>query len=127
MEEGTKLWELEEVEGLFKAWRKKKKHRCSPIPTELWKAAISLTKQYNIFTIATCLRLDFSELKKRIANKNAEEESTAPLNFIELNPMPATEVTVQIERPDGVTMRVSMKDKGGLDIIELGRAFWSNR
>jgi len=49
------------------------------------------------------------------------------VNFIELNAIPATEVTVQIERPDGVTMRVSIKDKGGLDIIELGRAFWSNR
>ncbi len=126
MEEGTKLYELEEVEGLFKTWRKQKEHRCSPIPTELWKAAISLTKEYSIFTIANSLRLDFNEFKKRIANKNAEEESTA-LNFIELNPMPATEVTVQIERPDGVTMIVSIKDKGGLDIIELGRAFWSNR
>ena len=126
MEEGTKRYTLEEVEGLFKAWRKQKKHRCSPIPTELWKAAISLTKQYNIFTIADCLRLDFTELKKRMANKNAEEEST-PLSFIELNSIPATEVTVHIERPDGVTMRVSIKDKCGLDIIELGRAFWSNR
>ncbi len=126
MAEGTKRYALEEVEGLFKAWRKQKKHRSSPIPTELWKAAISLTKECSIFTIATCLRLDFNELKKRIANKPAEEEST-PLNFIELNAIPATEVTVDIERPDGVTMRVSIKDKGGLDIIELGRAFWSDR
>jgi hypothetical protein len=126
MAEGTKRYALEEVERLFKAWRKQKKHRSSPIPAELWKAAISLTKEYSIFTVATCLRLDFNEFKKRIANKNAEEEST-PLNFIELNAIPATEVTVDIERPDGVTMRVSIKDKGGLDIIELGRAFWSNR
>jgi hypothetical protein len=58
--------------------------------------------------------------------KYSEEEST-PVNFIELNPVPATDVTVHIERPDGVTMRVSIKDKSGLDIIELGRAFWSNR
>lgn len=46
MKEGTKRYELKDVEGLFKAWRKQKKHRCSPIPVELWKAAISLTKEY---------------------------------------------------------------------------------
>jgi len=125
MEEGMKRYTFEEVEGLFKAWRKQKKHRCSPIPAELWKAAISLTKEYSIFTVSSGLRLDFNELKKRIANKNAEEES-APLNFIELNAITTTDVTIHIERPDGMTMRVSIKDKGGIDIIELGRAFWSN-
>jgi len=126
MEEGTKRLTLEEVEKLFKAWRKQKEHRCSPIPADLWKAAISLTKEYSIFTVSSGLRLDFNELKKRIANKNAEEESM-PLNFIELNAAPTTDITVLIERPDGVSMRVSIKDKGGLDVIELGRAFWSNR
>lgn len=127
MEESKKSFTLEEVEGLFKAWRKKKKHRCSPIPTELWKAAISLTKEYSIFTITSYLRLDFKEFKRRIRDNKDLEEGCTPLNFIELNTMPTTAVTVQIERPDGARIMLSIKDKDGLDIIELGRAFWSNR
>ena len=127
MEESKKRQTLEEVEELFKAWRKKKKHRCSPIPAELWKAAISLTKEYSIFTITSYLRLDFKEFKRRIRDNKDLEEGSTPLNFIELNTMPTTAVTVQIERPDGARMMLSIKDKDGLDVIELGRAFWSNR
>lgn len=127
MEEGTERYTLEEVEGLFRTWRKQKRHRCSPIPAELWKAAIFLTKEYSIFTIASCLRLDFKEFKRRIIGNKEVEEGSRPLNFIELGASPTTEVTVHIARPDGATMMVSLKDKAGLDIIELGRAFWSGR
>ena len=127
MEESRKRYSLEEVEGLFKGWRKKKEHRCSPIPAELWKAAISLTKEYSIFTITSYLRLDFKEFKRRMNGSKDEGEDCRPVNFIELDAMPSTAVTVQIERPDGARMVVSVKDSDGLDIVELGRAFWSGR
>ncbi len=54
-------------------------------------------------------------------------EDPTPVNFIELDVMPTTECTVEMEKPDGAKMRVSIKGRNGVDIIELGKAFWSTR
>lgn len=126
MDEGKKQDTLEEVQGQFEAWRKKRTHR-RPIPEELWRAAVSLKKGYSIYRIAKHLRLDFKELKNRMNGSKESDESAAAVTFIELDGVQTTECTVEMERADGVKMRISIKDKRGVDIIELGRAFWSNR
>jgi len=126
MEEDRQGRTLEEVQGLFETWRKERTHR-RPIPEELWRAAISLTKEYSLYQITKHLRLDFKELKRRMGGTHRGDKGSTAVSFMELDVMAPAECIVEIERPDGIKMRISAKGRGSVDVIELGRAFWGSR
>jgi len=125
MEQGKKRYTLEEVQRLFGAWRKQRKHR-SPIPPGLWKAATSLKKEYSIYKIAKHLHLDFSELKRQMGKPDDAAEGIAPLSFIELersSPGETAECLIEMEKPDGAKMKICLKGHCP-DMVGLSKSFW---
>jgi hypothetical protein len=122
---------LDQVCQQFEYWRQTRKKRC-PIPEQLWQAAESLYPEYSLYNISKALRLNYTDLKKRIEQKQTVSIPSAinQAEFIELKINPAThppECLVEMEDTFGAKMRMHVKEGAGLDLLELGRIFLSRR
>lgn len=116
---------LEEVEVLFKNWRRTRKSP-KPIPRQLWEAAANLAAYYPIPAIAKRLLLEPAELKKRVP---AECRETSPA-FFELaigNHGVDFECIIEMEDQIGSKMKMHVRDTRSLDLNEICRAFWSRK
>ena len=122
---------LEEVEYLFKNWRKTRKSP-RPMPRRLWEAATGLTAEYPIPAIAKRLLLDPTELKRRApaeCTEPADERRTAPA-FFELaigDHGVDYEWTIEPEDRTGSKMKIHVRDSRSLDLHEICRAFRSGQ
>jgi hypothetical protein len=122
---------LKEVQEQFETWRKTREKRTA-IPDTLWEAAVSLTPRYSLYQIAKALRLNSNDLKCRLETSQpilplSSEKDHA---FIDLGlkvPMLPAECSVEMEDQNGGKMRICFKGKAGLDLLELGKAFWGKR
>ena len=121
---------LEEVQKQFDAWRKTRAHR-TPIPDQLWKAAVSLARSHSVSKVSKTLRVHYTELQKRVnpevSVKTAPDPPAAPINFVEY-PMPMdhkSECLVEMENHHGDKMRIFLSGERTLDLLSLGRSFWS--
>lgn len=119
---------LEAVEKQFESWRKTRQPR-SPIPEDLWQAAISLSKDYSTYEISKALHLSYTKLKQRTLTSRAMglAQSPLPSGFVELDfgksehPL---EYVIEMEEKTGAKMRVQIKGGGGFDLLGLAQAFW---
>lgn len=117
---------VEEVQQLFEEWRRNKKRR-ERIPEALWKAAISLSKQFSAHQISKLLHLNHSAVRDHIRAENQDEvigENKAA--FIELDLMPPATVgdcVIEIEKGSGAKMRISFKC-GSPDMVGLAKTLW---
>ncbi len=122
---------LEQVRLRFESWRQRRKKRTST-PKSLWVAAVALSGEYSISHLSRVLGVNYTALKKRIQKTNNVDfsASEAPsATFLELpfpSSTPVLECTVEILRNDGAIMRMHLKGNTGSDLLELGKAFWSN-
>jgi len=122
---------LEVIREQFKTWRKTREKR-TPIPDALWDAAVSLSPRYSLYQIVKALRLNYNDLKCRIQTSLLSLESSPVIDpaFIELGlkaPMHPAECIVEMEDQNGAKMRMCFKGEAGLDLLELGKVFWSKR
>lgn len=119
---------LEQVLEQFKAWRQSRKKR-SAIPDALWQTAVNLCQDHTISKVSSTLRLNHTVLKQRVQTCGLSQSVpciTAP-GFIELDMGPtkwASECIVEMADQKGATMRMYFKGQAGLDLLELGKAFW---
>ncbi|MFC1848577.1 hypothetical protein ACFL27_00070 [candidate division CSSED10-310 bacterium] len=60
---------LNEVAQDFETWRKSKPHSKSRIPEKLWEAAVALTATYPVSKVSQILKLNHTELKRRVEQK----------------------------------------------------------
>ena len=121
----TSKRELEAVREQFESWRKIRK-RGGRIPQTLWDAAVRLTESHSVNEVSKVCRLEYNHLKRRVEESISTVKSTG-CGFIELdlNPkMADSECIIEMQRPDGALMRVSIK--GGVDshLLDLAKAFW---
>ena len=122
---------LEQVREQFRIWRKSREKR-STIPDALWQAAIELCQDYSISKISSTLRLNYAVLKQRVHAHGTTYPApcnTAP-SFIELDvnsSNPASECIIAMEDKSGARMKMYFKGEAGLDLLELGKAFWNQR
>jgi hypothetical protein len=119
---------LEEVQRQFDAWRKARKRRTS-IPALLWKAAVGLAGHYSTHRISKALRLNYAELQKRIdVARAADNAAGSPLvDFVECS-IPMTGgpgCLIEMEGRHGDKMRIFLAGQRALDLVSLGRSFWS--
>lgn len=116
---------LEQVRQRFESWRQHRKRR-TRIPQSLWKAAAALSQAYSISHLAKALRVNHTALKNQVAIFNPPEPSLSDFSpFVEF-PAPAEpflESSIEMIKSDGSVMRMHVKGAGGLDVVELGRAF----
>jgi len=122
---------LDEIREQFGTWRKTREKR-TPIPDTLWEAAVSLSTRYSPYQISKALRLNYNDLKCRIQAPPSSLQSSPVIDpaFIELGltaPMLPAECIVEMEDQNGAKMRMCFKGEAGLDLLELGKVFWSKR
>jgi hypothetical protein len=60
---------LNEVAHDFEMWRKSKPHLKSRIPEKLWESAVALTATYPVSKISQILKLNHTELKRRVEQR----------------------------------------------------------
>ena len=99
-------------------------------PDVLWEAAISLSPRYSLCQVSKALRLNYSDLKLRVQASQSFLQSSPVIDpaFIDLglkNPIFPAECTIEMEDQNGAKMRMYYKGEAGLDLLELGKVFWS--
>jgi hypothetical protein len=68
---------LEQTRNKLAAWRQRNKAP-KPIPDDIWKAAVELSHQLGLTAVSRELKLDYSSLKRRVA-----EPLPQPVEFFE--------------------------------------------
>ena len=100
--------EMREVKAAFEKWRSTRRVR--RIPDALWSAAVGLTETVSVNRVARELRLNSTELRKRVNAEKGQAEDPAKQGFVEIPVLRAglpncalagVETTVQVERRDG--------------------------
>ncbi len=120
---------LEQVRDQFENWRKTRQKRTA-VPEALWERAVSLSSDYPILQISKALRLNYTALKNRVqaSNGGSHPKSNSGPAFVELDfgrSIFPSECVVEMEDTIGSKMKMHLKGVTGLDLLELGRAFWS--
>ena len=122
---------LEQVQEQFVHWRRSRAKR-GAIPDALWQAAIMLFPDYGLHRISKALRLNYTDLKHRVNvhRSTCEQSDVSTAGFIELglsDPMRPGQCIIEMADQKGATMRMYFKGDAGVDLLELGKAFWSKR
>lgn len=109
---------LAELAEQFEEWRRSRTTGQERIPPRLWDQAVALSTVLPCARVARCLRVRSTDLRKRARVKPAPgtPEGTGPTPaFVEVPvpwPGPATPgiTLIEVERPDGVRLRVQYRD-----------------
>jgi len=122
---------LEQVQEQFEHWRRSRGKR-GAIPDALWQAAIMLFPDYGLHRISKALRLNYTDLKHRVnaCQSTCEQSDVSTAGFIELglsDAMRPAECIIEMADQKGASMRMYLKGEAGIDLLELGKAFWSKR
>lgn len=126
----TKVITLAEVKSRFAAWREKRKNSRSAIPEELWSAAVLLCMENSVHKISRGLRLNHTELKKRVVSCGSPltcSAMPAAQDFIAIT-LPRMDdgaaVLIEMEHRNGNRMRMHFKGQGDLDLQAFAKSFW---
>jgi hypothetical protein len=113
---------LEQLSRQFEEWRNAHAPR-SRLPEGLWAAAVELARQRGLFRTAHTLRLDYTNLKKRVQTTPGLR-ATSPAAFVELvAPAPVTgECTIEAESARG-KLRVAIKGMSSPEVMSLIRSW----
>ncbi|MBN1932398.1 MAG: hypothetical protein JW786_12410 [Desulfobacterales bacterium] len=121
--------DLEAAKNQFENWRSGKRSSREPIPQNLWETAIALSHKYSIYKVSKCLRLNFTDLKKRFDGKEYRSVTRRqPETFIELpweKPGVSSECIIEMEDEFGCRMKMCFRGETRLDLLELGKSFWN--
>ncbi len=121
-------------------WREAKEGQVSLTPGELWNAAVPLALKYGVCRIARAVELDYGGLRKRVAALAGKPCPEPSITFVEIpasgmaatehpasehrqNPAPESGLVIDISRPDGARMRISLKPGTDLDAAGIVAAF----
>jgi hypothetical protein len=120
---------LQEVQTRFDEWRGKRQSH-TPIPSELWSAAMEVARQDGVGRTAAALHLDCSKLKRLMTEAGMINETTAPSEFVELVAPSGTwaarelpECTIELEGRQG-KLRIHCKGASAADLATLSRVLW---
>jgi hypothetical protein len=115
---------IEGARARFEEWRRSRPRK-SPIPDELWTAAIHAARQEGVNRTAQQLRLDAGKLKRLLvaADKRKSKTPRRP-RFVELVAPPAIpECLIEFESAGGSKMRIHWTTSVAPDWANLLRAW----
>ena len=102
------------------------------IPKILWASAVRLAAQFGISRTASCLKLDYYELKKHLESPtpSAIQASVAKQTpaFVEwpASSFPTSaECVIELENAAGSKMRIQLKGSHSPDLVALSGTFWN--
>jgi hypothetical protein len=121
--------DFEAVRSRFERWRRTRKST-TPIPEELWSAAVELARRHGINRTAAPLRLDGGKLKRLVLAAGRDSRRSTPPKFVEL-PAPAgmpsgwsvAEYTLELESHNR-KLRIQCKGASATELAALSRALW---
>lgn len=121
---------LSAIQKQFELWRKTRSTR-SPIPKDLWDAAVSLANDHSIYHISRTLRLNYHELRRRV-EKNQEgtksKHSDSGQRFVQFDlgesMWPGAEWLFEMESTRGAKMKMTYRGRKEMEFIEAAKAFW---
>ncbi len=117
---------LTEVQGHFRSWRQVRK-KGARIPARLWEEARGLHPRCSIYAISRALRLDYVDVRDRIAGKqeHARKERTTeqgPVRFVALPAVAGTLIgecrIVSADSEEG-GLRVELRNVGARELAAL--------
>jgi hypothetical protein len=123
-EEAATAGGIEGARARFEEWRRSRPRK-SPIPDELWTAAINAARQHGVNRTAQQLRLDAGKLKRRLvaADKRKSKTPRRP-RFVELVAPPAIpECLIEFESAGGSKIRIHWTISVAPDWANLLRAW----
>ena len=113
---------MEEVRVRLEQWRQTRQSK-SPIPKELWVAAVELARREGVGRTAAALHLDGGKLKRLLAASGSEVSEAKPPVFVELLATTKPEYTIELEGRQG-TLRIRCSGAAMADVAGLSRALW---
>ena len=122
----------EEIRRQIEHWRRTRT-RQSPMPDELWDAAVDLARELGICPVARALRVDYGGLKRRLAaadeagDGGVESDAFVEFEGAELlgTAAPAgLPVVVEFTGADGARMTIRLPGDEWLDVQGLAASFW---
>jgi hypothetical protein len=121
--------EVEALRSRFERWRRTRKSK-TPIPEELWSAAVELARQHGISRTAAPLRLDGGKLKRLVLAASRGSRRPAPPRFVELPALTGVpsgwsvaEYTLELEGHNR-KLRIQCKGASAAELAALSRALW---
>jgi len=96
------------------------------LPESLWQSAVELARAHGLYLVARPLRLDYTQLKKRLGGvASIPKKATAPalVELIASHPITMPECMIEIESSMGGKMRIQWKGSAAPDWASLFRAW----
>lgn len=117
---------LSQLRAAVERWRARREKR-SPMPPELWSAAVELAAEHGVAAVVRVARLDYGSLKKRLAQSTGGPAvATAErLRFVELDAqrfaraLDATGPVVEFCEPDGRRLVIRFSGREPLSVPAL--------
>ncbi len=118
---------LEEVKARFEEWRRNRKGKAA-IPDELWAVAVEVARREGVSRTSTELRVEWNQLKRRMAAASGASSKPAPPKFVELiaprgESLP--ECTIELEGRHA-KLRIQLKDASASYLATLSRELWES-
>jgi hypothetical protein len=114
---------IEGIRGRFEEWRRSRPRK-SPIPDELWAAAIDAARQQGVNRTAQQLHLDAGKLKRLlVAGEKRKSKTPRPPRFVELAPLARPECLIEFESATGSKMFIHWTTAVPPDWASLLRAW----
>jgi hypothetical protein len=112
--------ELLQLQARFDHWRANRKYVREPIPAELRKAAVEMSRRYPSSLLRRVLKVQPGRLNKKPIAKHTRMRKTAQPAFFRLPqpgplpieisaPLPSTGCRLELERPDGWRLTLSLE------------------
>ena len=105
-------------------FRSSRSHR-TKLPESVWQSAVELAREYGLYSVTRPLRLDYTQLKKRVEGAVDIPKQAAAPAFVELigsHPAAVSEYLIEFESSIGGKMRIQWKGSAAPDWISLLRA-----
>ncbi len=128
---GASRRDLDQLAERLAEWRQR--HAVGArIPDWLWQWAVEVAAHHGVSQTATALKLNYGNLKRRVADKTAaaprRAKNSPAEGFVELPPGPfaaSCQCRIEFEKPCGSRLRIEVQ--GSLpDLEALGRSFWES-
>jgi hypothetical protein len=120
----TPIISLEEARARFEVWRQNRKGK-TPIPNELWSVAVEVARREGMNRAATELRVEWNELKRRMAGPETAQQPESP-TFVELvapRPQSLPDCNIELECRRG-KLRIQLKGASPSYVAMLSRELW---
>ena len=121
----------------FAHWRRSRAIG-SRIPKSLWAAAVRLASEFGISRTASCLKLDYYELKRHLESLAVRSTDASPSRATADRPSTAfvewpasalatpAECIIELETAKGSKMRIHLKGTQTPDLAAFSQSFWSS-